>query len=379
MTSVTSANTPATRLATRLGFLVAGFGIACWAPMVPFAKQHLNLSDALLGLLLLCIGIGSVGAMVLTGMIATRHGSRPVIIVSGFALLAILPLLTLAPGPLYLGAALLAFGAALGSLDVAINLHAVEVEQAANKPMMSGFHALFSLGGFLGAGLMTLLLSTGSPLLVASLACAAIMLLAMGLTAPRLLRDKPEASDTLFAVPRGVVLLLATLTAIAFLVEGAILDWSAVLITETNLVNEHSGGLGYMLFAIMMVVGRFSGDVLSEKLGDTKLLLISAMLAIAGFAVLLSVQQTYIALSGFLLIGLGLANIVPVLFRRAGTQSIMPPALAIASVTTIGYAGILLGPAAIGFIAQNIGLATSFWMLALLLFGVVLSAPKACR
>ena len=151
----------AARLATRLSFLVAGFGVACWAPLVPFARERLGVTDATLGLLLLCIGIGSVSAMIVTGPLSARFGSKPVILAGGFGLAAILPILALAPDTATLAAALLVFGAALGSIDVAMNIHAVEVERAAGTPLMSGFHALFSIGGFAGAGLMTSLLSCG--------------------------------------------------------------------------------------------------------------------------------------------------------------------------------------------------------------------------
>lgn len=377
--TMSTSNTPATRLATRLGFLVAGFGIACWAPMVPFVKTNLGITEATLGLLLLCIGVGSLVAMLLTGVLATKLGSRPVILVSGFALSLILPLLPLADSALVLGAILFAFGAAMGSLDVAINLHAIEVEQASSKPLMSGFHGLFSLGAFLGAGYMTALLSLQVSLFNACVLGALIMLATMALSAPKLLRDKPPAGDQALALPKGKIWLLAALTAIAFLAEGGILDWSALLIIETGKVQENHGGLGYMLFAIAMVAGRFSGDALATRLGDLRLLLSSSVLSVVGFLTLLSIEQTTLSLFGFILIGLGLANIVPILFRRAGKQNDMPPALAIAAVTTAGYAGILIGPAMIGFVAEWIGLTASFWCLAGLLVFVVVGARKSCR
>src|SRR3984957_14294501 len=134
-----SSDRPATRLATRLAFLVAGFGIACWAPLVPLAKQRLMIDDGVLGLLLLCLGIGSVAAMLLTGALSAQYGSKPMIVVGGLGVAVLLPLLSIASSPLTLGLSLLAFGAALGSIDVAMNIHAVEVERAAVRPLMSGF------------------------------------------------------------------------------------------------------------------------------------------------------------------------------------------------------------------------------------------------
>lgn len=369
-----SADRPATRLATRLSFLVAGFGLACWAPLVPFAKERLGVDDAMLGVLLLCLGIGSVAAMVATGLIGTRYGSRPVIVAGGFGLVATLPLLSLAATPISMGVALFAFGAALGSLDVAMNIHAVEVERAARRPLMSGFHALFSVGGFAGAGAMTLFLSAGLGPLAGSLIAAATMAAAMALAWPRLLRRAGAQEGPLFVMPHGIVLLLAMLTAVTFLVEGAILDWSALLITGKGLVAAAQGGMGYMLFAIAMTAGRLAGDGLAARFGSRTLLVWGGIVALAGFAALLAAPVEAVAMAGFVLIGLGASNIVPVLFRQAGAQTVMPPGLAIAAVTTTGYAGVLAGPAGIGFVAQAIGLEAAFWLLAALLCLVPLCA-----
>lgn len=376
---MTSADRPATRLATRLAFFVAGFGIACWAPLVPFAKARLQIDDAMLGLLLLCIGGGSVAAMFATGPLTARYGSRPVIVASGFLLAAILPFLSIAATPLALGAILLVFGGALGSLDVAVNVHAVEVERASGVPLMSGFHALFSIGGFAGAGLMTLFLSLEVDTLAATLICAVFMLAAMLVARPRLLATRGAEDGPLFVRPQGIVLLLSILAMVTFLAEGAMLDWSALLITQGGLVDVKQGGVGYILFAIAMTVGRLLGDRLVARIGDYRTLLGGGMVAVLGFAVLLAVPVAPVALGGFVLIGLGAANLVPVLFRRAGTQSNMPPALAIGALTTLGYAGILVGPAGIGVVAKAVGLPAAFWILAALLLLVPLTARRVTR
>lgn len=374
-----SADRPATRLATRLSFFVAGFGIACWAPLVPFAKQRLGVDDAMLGLLLLCIGAGSVVAMIATGPLSARFGSKPVIVGSGFALAAILPFLAVAATPLTLGITLLLFGGALGSLDVAVNVHAVEVERASAKPLMSGFHALFSIGGFAGAALMTLFLSMQVDILTGSLVCAGLMAAAMLAARPRLLAMGAVEEGPLFVRPKGVVLLLSILAMVTFLAEGAMLDWSALLITQADLVKVEQGGVGYILFAIAMTTGRLFGDNLVARIGDYRTLLGGGVMAVAGFMVVLAVPVASIALAGFLLIGLGASNIVPVLFRRAGAQNNMPPALAIGALTTLGYAGILVGPAGIGFLAKAVGLPTAFWIMAGLLILVPLTARQATR
>ena len=358
---------PAARLATRLAFLVAGFGVACWAPLVPFAKQRLGVDDGVLGLLLLCIGLGSVIAMLVTGALSARYGSKPVIVVAGVGLAIALPLLTVASTSLTLAMALLAFGAFLGSLDVAMNIHAVDVERAEGRPLMSGFHALFSVGGFIGSAVMTFLLSLRIGTLASTLPCAALMLVAIMMAGSRLLVSVHASEGPLFAVPRGIVLLLAALAAITFLVEGALLDWSALLITGKGLVSVAHGGLGYLFFSIAMTIGRFGGDALTARIGDRATLFWGGLLAIVGFVVLLFAPMITLAMSGFVLIGLGASNVVPVLFRRAGAQRAMPSAFAVAAITTTGYAGLLAGPAGVGMIAKAAGLPAAFWVLAALL------------
>lgn len=367
---------PATRLATRLVFLVAGFGIACWAPLVPFAKGRLALDDGALGLILLCIGAGSVVAMLATGPLSARYGSKPIIMGSGIALGVVLPTLSIAPTPLTLGAFLLLFGGALGSLDVAVNIHAIEVERASDRPLMSGFHALFSIGGFAGAGLMTLFLSAGVTTLQATLACSALMLVAMVAARPRLLTSARAEPGPVFVKPHGIVVLLAVLAMATFLAEGAMLDWSALLVTERKLAPPAQAGIGYILFATAMTIGRLFGDAIVARLGDVRTLVIGGFIAVAGFIVLLTAGAP-LALGGFFAIGVGASNIVPVLFRRAGAQASMPPALAIAAVTTLGYAGILIGPAGIGFVAKAMGLAAAFWIVAALMALVPLTANRA--
>ncbi|WEJ98271.1 MAG: MFS transporter [Candidatus Sphingomonas phytovorans] len=377
--SMISADRPATRLATRLAFLVAGFGIACWAPLVPFAKQRLAVDDATLGLLLLCIGAGSVAAMIATGPLSARYGSKPVIVGSGMALACVLPFLSVAATPLALGIVLLLFGGALGSLDVAMNIHAVEVESAAQRPLMSGFHALFSIGGFAGSATMTLLLSLKIAALVGSLICSALMAVAMLIAWPRLLSSARVDEGPLFVRPQGIVLLLAVLAMVTFLAEGAMLDWSALLITQASLVDTRMGGVGYILFSITMTAGRLFGDRLTARLGDYRTLLGGGLLAALGFVLILASPVAPAALAGFLLIGLGASNIVPVLFRLAGSQKSMPPAQAIGALTTLGYAGILVGPAAIGFVAKAVGLPVAFWVLAALLLLVPANARRVTR
>ena len=373
-----SADRAETRLATRLSFLAAGFVMACWAPLVPFAKARVGVDDAQLGLLLLCLGIGSIIAMPLTGWLSARFGSKPMILCGGVGAALMLPLLATTGSAWGLAATLLGFGASLGTIDVAMNIHAVEVEQAGERPMMSGFHALFSIGGFAGSGGMTLLLSTGAAPLTGALCAAAMTVAALGLAWPRLLVARGGKPIPLVA-PRGVVLLLAGLAAATFLVEGALLDWSALLIVGAQLASVAQGGVGYMVFSIAMTIGRLTGDRIVARAGNANVLAGGGLLAVAGFALLLTAPTAAVAMLGFLLIGFGASNIVPVLFSLTGRQTVMPAALAVAALTTTGYAGILAGPAVIGFVSEAIGLKASFWLLAALMALVPIFARRAAK
>jgi MFS family permease len=370
-----SADRPGARLATRIAFLVAGFGLAAWAPLIPFAKARLGADDGLMGLLLLCLGTGSVAAMLRTGPLCARYGCKPVVVASGLVLALLLPPLAIASSPWTLGAVLLGFGGALGSLDVAMNVHAVEVERDARVPLMSGFHAMFSVGGFAGAGFVTALLSAGVGPLACTVPCVAVMVVAMRVAAPRLVEAGRVAAGHSLAWPRsGAMLLLAALAAVCFLVEGAMLDWSALLLTTLSLAAPAQGGLGYAVFAVAMTVGRFSGDAITARIGDRATIRAGGALSVLGFAVLLFGGRLELALAGFALIGLGASNIVPVLFRRCGDVPGTSAAMAVAALTTVGYAGQLMGPAAVGFVSHVASLPAAFWLLAALMAGVPLCA-----
>jgi predicted MFS family arabinose efflux permease len=364
-------------LATRLSFLAAGLAMASWAPLIPFAKDRVGASDAQLGILLLCLGIGSIIAMPVTGYISARRGARGMVLLGGTGLVLLLPLLMTTDSPVLLGAAIFAFGASLGTIDVAMNVHAAEVERAEHRPMMSGFHAMWSVGGILGAGGTTALLWGGVPPLGAALVAAGVSAASLVVAAPRLLRTR-SGEPPVLALPRGLVLLLAVLAGLVFLVEGAILDWGALLMLDRGLLPVEAGGLGFMLFSAAMAAGRLVGDRIVLWLGGRNTLMIGGVLAAAGLVLILT-GGAGVALGGFTLVGFGCANLVPVLLSAAGRQKVMAPGLAIAAITTVGYGGILLGPAAIGFVSEATSLPTAFWGLAVLVLAVPACARAATR
>ncbi|MBC3387365.1 MFS transporter [Pseudomonas sp. SWRI179] len=361
------------QMSTRIAYLIAGIGIAAWAPLVPYAKVRANLDEGTLGLLLLCLGVGSILAMPISGALATRFGCRRVLSGGTILICLALPLLATMTSLPWLVAALFLFGAGLGTVDSTVNLQAVIVERASGKTMMSGFHGMFSLGGIIGAAGVSALLGLGLSPLGATLVVNGVLLVALFKAAPHLLPYGSESSGPAFAIPHGVVLFIGILCFIVFLAEGAVLDWSAVFLTTERAVDTAYAGLGYAAFALTMTVGRLTGDAVVHRLGARRVIIYGGSIAAAGFLLATLAPMWQAALLGYALVGAGCSNIVPVLYTAVGKQTLMPEAIAVPAITTIGYAGILAGPALIGFVAHGSSLSIAFGLIALSLVAVAAS------
>jgi predicted MFS family arabinose efflux permease len=362
--------------ATRLAFFIAGFGMAAWAPLVPLAKARTGADDGQLGLLLLCLGAGSILAMPLAGALAGRFGCRRVVIASTVLIGLTLPLLATLPSLSALGLALFVFGAGMGALDCTMNLQAVIVERESGRTLMSGFHGLFSLGGIAGAAGVSALLGAGASPLAATLVVAALIAGAIVRAAPHLLARGAAAAGPFFAVPRGIVLLLGAMCFVVFLAEGAMLDWSAVFLADVRALPAAQAGWGYAAFAVTMTIGRLTGDRIVRRLGHRAVVMLGGFCAAAGFGLATALPEWQAALVGFALIGAGCANIVPVMYSMVGRQQVMPERLAVPAITTVGYAGILLGPALIGGVARASSLPVAFLGVAALLVAVAMAGGR---
>ncbi len=361
------------QLSTRLVFFIAGFGMAAWAPLVPFAKARAGIDDGMLGLLLLCLGAGSIVTMPLSGALAARFGCRLMIAASAVLICVTLPLLATVSSLPRLVAVLLVFGASVGAIDVSINIQAIIVERASGRSMMSGFHGLFSLGGIVGAAGVTGVLGLGATPLVATLCVIGGIAAALAAAARHMLPYGSRSDGPAFALPHGVVLFIGVLCFILFLTEGAVLDWSAVFLTSVRGMDKTYAGLGYAAFAATMTIGRLSGDGVVHRFGGARVIVFGGLCAAAGFAVATLVPSWPVTLLGYALVGIGCSNVVPVLFTSVGRQTDMAENVAVPAITTLGYAGILAGPAAIGFIAHAINLPAAFLILAVMLLGVATS------
>lgn len=367
---------PPSHHATRLSFFLAGFIMAVWASLVPFVKQRLGMDEALFGMLLLTLGLGALVTMPVAGMIVSRRGTREVLAwaVPLTSLLgAFIPWVT---NPWAAAALLALFGAVFGAIDVSMNVHSIEVEKQSGRKMLSGFHALYSVGGVAGALLMSLLLN-----LQFAPAWAALTLLLLGalvwgyVVRWTLVAGKAEEAHGYgFPLPKGRVLLLGGVCFVMFLVEGSILDWGGLYLTETQGASLENAGLGFAAFNVAMTLMRFLGDRLITKAGPKSTVLMGSLLAAAGFILAVSISSPWITIAAFFLIGIGASNIVPIAFAATGDQKDMSMSLAMASVTTVGYAGLLMGPALIGFVAHRTSLGTAFLMEAALLLFVAWSS-----
>ncbi|WP_340615527.1 MFS transporter [Xenorhabdus entomophaga] len=355
-------------ISTRIVFLAAGMGISAWAPLIPLVKADLNIDTGELGFLLLFLGLGSIVSMPITGFLTTLFGCRKVIIYSGFFSIIFLPLLVLSSNSIQLGLMLFMFGASIGTVDVAMNIQAVAVEKETNKNLMSGFHGFFSLGGIFGAAGVSMLLyfdflAIESCLFVSSILTILFLLSFSGLISHK---DNNEYRDRKKIVfPQGIVIVASLLCFLMGIIEGSVIDWSGVFLVNERNVDISFSGFGYAAFAAAMTMGRFMGDLIISKIGRGIVFFFGTLSICIGFLIVVSVETLNLSMVGFFFIGLGSSNIVPILCSISGTQNIMLPSHAVASIVTFGYFGIMIGPALIGFIAYNFDLEIAFYILSI--------------
>lgn len=369
----------ARRSATRAIFFVTGMAMGLWAALVPYAQMRTHAEAGQLGLLLLCLGGGSLIAMLGSGRIIGLAGCRRVIVVSVVLYCLMLPLLATLADILLLAASLFVFGMGIGLADVAMNVQGTLVEQAADKPLMSGFHCLWSVGGIAGAGGGALLLGAGISPQTATFWAVALIVLVTACSFPALLtaggEDPHQPPDTA-SRPNFRLVLMAIMAMICFMAEGAILDWSGIFMTQDRGMAVEHAGWGFAAFAVAMSLMRATGDAVVKTLGRQHVLIIGGILGIAGYLIVVLVPGWTMALCGFALVGIGAANIVPVLITLAGQEKVMPVHRSVALVATLGYLGVLGGPALIGWVAHLTNLYVAFALVAAAFMVIVLGAFK---
>lgn len=348
----------AARAAVATVFFVNGAAAASWLVRIPAVQERMRLDEGALGLALLGVAVGALVAMPWVGRLVARHGSRPVTRVAAIAFGATLALPALAPTPVILTLALVAFGAGIGALDVAMNAQAATVERRYGRPIMSGFHALFSLGGLVGAGIGGLVASRQvGP--AAHLAGAALVAGLVATAATR--RMLPASADAAPghmppARPRGALLALGIAAFCVLLGEGAMADWSAVYLRDVAGAGPGVAAAGYAAFSLAMAAGRFAGDALTLRVGPALLVRAGGALAALGLASALAFGGSWAGMMGFGAVGAGLSIAFPLVLAAAAALPGLTAGPAIATVSTFGYAGFLAGPPLIGFVAEAITL-----------------------
>ena len=362
----------AARWAISTIFLLNGAGVGLWAAHVPVVQARAGLDTGVLGILLLTIAAGAMAAMPVAGWLTTHWGTRRATLWAAFLFALTTTLLIGTSHVAGLFVAAFAFGAANGALDVSMNANASEVEIARGTPTMSSFHAFFSLGGLVGAAGGGLLVEHGFGDGRGALAFSVVTIAAVLLTSRRVLHTPAHGSGgNHFALPRGPALFLGLLALLCMAVEGALVDWSALLMTERTGATPGSAALGYSAFSIAMAACRFAGDRLTVRFGSPTLMIVGGVSILLGL--LIAVASTHYALSavGFALVGLGAANVVPLIFAAAANIPGTAPGVGVATAATVGYTGLLLGPPVIGWIAAQTNIAVALGILSLA--GVVIA------
>ena len=365
----------AARWAISTVFLLNGAGIGLWAAHVPTVQARMGIDTGMLSMVLLTVAAGALLAMPLMGGLTGRWGTRRMVLLSGFAFATMTPLIMGAPSlPLLFIAAFL-FGVSNGALDVAMNANASEVETARGLPTMSSFHGFFSLGGLFGAGIGGLLVGQGLGHGQGALMVGVVTAVVLALSAPRVMGfAATHGAGSHFSLPRGAALSLGLLALLCFAVEGALVDWSALLMQERTGATPASAALGFSAFSIAMAACRFAGDRLIVRFGALRIMVVGGLAMFAGLA--LAVASTHFVLSavGFALVGLGAANVVPLLFGAAARIPGMSAGNGVAAVATLGYGGLLLAPPVLGWVAMHSSIMVALGGLSLSGLVIALSA-----
>ncbi|MFT3953477.1 MAG: MFS transporter [Piscinibacter sp.] len=361
------ASLPSWHRAIRVLFFVLGMGMGVWGAQVPAVKLHYGLDEQSLSFALLTAAGGAVLCLLTAGVLVARFGARRCVQAAGLLMCASLAAVLQSEQIGVLFALMLLLGAGSALFDVAINSEGNHLEMRSPRKVMSGLHAMFSLGGMAGALLCAALHRAGVAPVVQLAASAAVLALVLAAAAPWLSAERSDSDESPapIAWPRGILLWMGVLTALCMVAEGAMYDWSALFVRQELKTDAATGALAFAAFSAAMAIGRLFGDRIRERLAPVALMRASGAVAAIGMAVALSVGAPWAALAGFMLVGLGLANVVPVMFAASAQVSGVSPAHGVAAVSSVGYLGFMVGPPLIGMLASGSSLTAALWTVAL--------------
>jgi predicted MFS family arabinose efflux permease len=385
MSSVTISAASARTLANaawgvRAQFFISGALFATWGVHVPSVKMHYALGESALAIAMLAAGFGALLALTQAGRIVGRFGPRAVTLATGLVCASGIAFLLAFESYAALLAVMLVYGMSSSLMDVSINAEASELERMAGRPLMSGFHALFSLGGMAGAATGSLLhaASVAAPQHLLGAAAVGVATVLLGCSV-MLRMEGPPAAGMPMSLPTGPLALIGLLAALGLIAEGAMYDWSVLYLRQELRADAGVAALAYASFSGAMAAARFAGDRVRARMAAVPLLRWSGVLGAAGMALALAVPHPAAALIGFALVGLGFANVVPVLFSAAARVPGVTPAHGIAAVSAVGYLGMMAGPPLIGFIAEASSLTLGLSAVALFALVLAMAAKRALR
>ncbi len=365
------------RIAIAVFFFIAGLCFASWASRIPDIKHHLGLSDGQLGLILFAMPVGTMCSLPFTGWIISKLGSRTILLFAAFFYPTTLVMIGLVQQPWHLALALFVFGNFGNFFNISVNTQAIAVEQMYGKTIMASFHGIWSLAGFSGAALGTLMIALQFNPFIHFLI---IFLLDLGLViyfSRYTVRDNKGGPNTsFFTKPDRFILIYGLIAFGSMVCEGTMFDWSGVYFQKIVAAPTQLVTLGYLSFMGMMASGRFISDKFTHKFGIKLVLIASGILITSGLLLAVIFPFIITAAIGFMLVGLGVSSVVPLVYSAAGKSKTMSPGAALAAISTIGFIGFLLGPPLIGTIAEYSSLRWSFTLIAILGFSITVLASR---
>ncbi|RDL49604.1 Inner membrane protein YbjJ [Ensifer sp. M14] len=367
------------RLAVSLLFLMNGFVTGSWAPKIPEFKDRLDISESVLGLLILMFGIGSLVLMPIAGGFIARVGSQKVVKVTAILLSPLLLLLTLLPNVWAAAVGMFLLGGFVGAMDVAMNANAVEVEKSMRRAIMSSCHAYWSLGGLIGAGIGGFLMARFG-VLPHVLVVTVLSLVVIAIAWPMILADKPHPAATkekLRLPMTPLPWLIGIMALFSMVPEGTVLDWGALYLRNELGASVELSGFGFAAFSATMATMRFAGDHVRDRFGAKRTLRICTVTALVGMVLAGLAPNAYIAILGFAIAGIGISNMVPIAFSAAGNMPGLQPGIGLSVATFMGYSGMLFAPSLIGFVAEHTGFAIIFASVPVLFIVVLLLSHHA--
>ncbi|MBB6109905.1 MFS transporter [Mucilaginibacter lappiensis] len=367
----------ALRIAVGAMFFMAGLSFSSWASRIATVQQDMGLSDAALGAVLFSLPVGLMCSLPFSGWIITKIGSRKLLISALLVYSVALVTLGLAQNPFQLIICLICFGFSSNAVNISVNTQAVVTEELYQRPILASFHGLWSSAGFVGAGVGTFMIANHVAPYQHFLLMMVVIMIGVIIAARYLKDDKVANAGPVFVMPDSSLIKLGVIAFCSMICEGAMFDWSVIYFKKVVLAPTALVGAGFTAFMATMAAGRFFADKFAHRYGLKRTLQVSGTLTATGLLIAVAFPYIYSAMAGFLLVGVGVSSVVPMVFSAAGKSKTMQPGVALAAVSTIGFLGFLVGPPIIGFIAGLATLRASFILIACMGVSVVVVSTKA--